>query len=210
MMLTCQSLGIYNKIVFQQRGENQRLMSDESSEIDRLSTLDPQIITAIHDQYFPDVYRFARFRVDDEVIAEDIAGDVFVCLLEAVHSGRGPTTNLRGWLLKTTANIVNDHYRSLYKHPVDDSSELQENARDLFISQDDPARITDEAEMRRSIQAAMETLTHAQKLVITLRFGNRFSLEETAELMGKNINTIKALQFRALIALRRRIGSDLT
>lgn len=209
-MLTYQSLGIYNKIVFQQLGENQRLMSDESSEINRLSSLDPQIITAIHDQYYPDVYRFARFRVDDEVIAEDIAGDVFMCLLEAVHRGRGPTTNLRGWLLKTTANIVNDHYRNLYKHPVDDSSELHENARDLFVSQDDPAMITDESEMRQSIQAAMETLTQAQKLVITLRFGNRFSLEETAELMGKNINTIKALQFRALIALRQRIGSDLS
>jgi len=34
-------------------------------------------------------------------------------------------------------------------------------------------------------------------------------LEETAELMGKNANTIKALQFRALLALRRSIGSDL-
>jgi RNA polymerase sigma-70 factor (ECF subfamily) len=55
----------------------------------------------------------------------------------------------------------------------------------------------------------MEKLTDAQNLVITLRFANRLSLEETANIIGKNVNTIKALQCRALIALRKNIGNDL-
>ena len=204
-----QSLATYNKIGLQLLGENARRMSAELSEIERLNTLDPQVITAIHTQYYPEVFRFARFRVSDEVTAEDIAGDVFMYLLEAVHKGRGPVTNLQGWLIRTTANLVNNHFRKLYNQPKEESSEVLENNSDLFLTQSDPVIQADQTERNRLIRVAISQLTGAQKLVITLRFGNRFSLEETAKLMGKNANTIKALQFRALLALRRKLGNDL-
>ena len=208
-MLYCQSLGSYNKIGFHLSGIYHWLMTSASIELDGLNSLDPQVITAIHNQYYPDVYRFARFRVTDEVIAEDIAGEVFIRLLEAVHKGRGPNANLRGWLLRTTANIVNDHFRKVYNRPVEDPSEMHENSMDLFLPQEDPVVILDQAEQNRLIQSALEKLTDAQKLVLTLRFANRLSIEETAKLMGKNANTIKALQCRALTALRKKIGNDL-
>ena len=208
-MLYWQSLGTYNKIGFYLNGVYHRLMTGVSTELDGLNSLDPQVITAIHNQYYPDVYRFARFRVNDEVTAEDIAGDVFMRLLEAVHKGRGPTTNLRGWLLRTTSNIVNDYFRKIYNRPVEDPSEMHENSKDLFLPQEDPIFILDQVEQKKSVRLAMEKLTDAQNLVITLRFANRLSLEETANIIGKNVNTIKALQCRALIALRKNIGNDL-
>ena len=204
-----QSLVIYNRIGFHRFGVNFRRMSVKSSEIDSLNTLDPQAITAIHNRYYPEVYRFARFRVSDDVTAEDIAGDVFMHLLEAVHHGRGPDTNLRGWLIRTTANVVNDHFRQIYNRPKEESAEILENKTDLFLTQSDPVILADQAERRRLLQLVINQLTDAQKLVITLRFGNRFSLEITARLMGKNTNTIKALQCRALEALRRKLASDM-
>jgi RNA polymerase sigma-70 factor (ECF subfamily) len=182
-------------------------MTSVSSEIDGLNSLDPQVITAIHNRYYPDIYRFARFRVTDEVIAEDIVGEVFTRLLEAAHRGRGPTTNLRGWLFKTTSNIVNDHFRKIYNLPVEDPCELDENSQNPFLSQVDPVVIIEESEQKGIILCAMEKLTDAQKLVITLRFANKFSLEETAILMGKNPNSIKALQCRALMNLRKNLGN---
>ncbi|MFN2152656.1 MAG: sigma factor-like helix-turn-helix DNA-binding protein, partial [Anaerolineales bacterium] len=39
-----------------------------------------------------------------------------------------------------------------------------------------------------------------------LRFGDGYSLEETAAVMQKKVNAVKALQFRALAALQRHIG----
>src|SRR4030043_2166864 len=200
-MLYCQNIDTYNKIAFLIIGVYHRLMTSISSEIDGVNSLDPQIITAIHNRYYPDIYRFARFRVNDEVTAEDIAGDVFMRLLDAVHKGRGPTTNLRGWLLRTTSNIVNDYFRKIYNRPVEDPSEMHENSKDLFLPQEDPIVILDKIEQKQSVRLALEKLTDAQKLVITLRFANRLSLEETANIIGKNVNTIKALQCRALIAL---------
>jgi len=208
-MLYCHNLGIYTTIGFYFIGYSQRFMTTDSFELDKLNSLDPQAISAIHDEYYTDVYRFARFRVSDESTAEDITGEVFIRLLEAVHKGRGPRINLRGWLLRTTANIVNDFFRKIYNRPVEDPAEIHENSIDLYIQQDDPVMIFERAEQKKSIQKALEKLTDAQKLVITLRFANKFSLEDTANLMGKNANTIKALQCRALGSLRKNIGREI-
>jgi DNA-directed RNA polymerase specialized sigma24 family protein len=38
--------------------------------------------------------------------------------------------------------------------------------------------------------------------VLILRFGQRLSLQETADIMGKNVSAIKSLQFRAVDTLR--------
>lgn len=208
-MLYCQNVVSYNSIDLFLKYISNRLMTVQSSEIDGLNSLDDQAITAIHNRYYPDVYRFARFRVSDDCTAEDIAGEVFIRLLEAVHKGNGPTSNIRGWLISTTANVVNDYYRKIYNQPIEDPAEMHENSGDLFLNQDDPENITAQAEQHRIIRSAMEELTDSQKIVITLRFGNRLSLEETAKIMGKNANTIKALQYRALMTLRKIIGNEI-
>jgi RNA polymerase sigma-70 factor (ECF subfamily) len=49
-------------------------------------------------------------------------------------------------------------------------------------------------------------LTSEQQHVLALRFGQGYSVEETAAHLQKNINAVKALQFRALAALQRQIG----
>ena len=205
-----QSLATYNKIGSYQFSVTGKRMSAEENEINKLDTLDPQALTIIHNRYYPEIYRFVRFRVGDDATAEDITADVFMRLLVAIHRGRGPNSNLRGWLFRTTANIVNDHYRDLYNHPIEESAEILEQKKDLYLSQSDPVTLMDQAERNRQLQRALDQLTESQKLVITFRFGNRFSLEQTSKLMGKNVNSVKALQFRALEALRKKLGSGIS
>jgi len=64
----------------------------------------------------------------------------------------------------------------------------------------------DQREQNRAVQSAYTQLTPEQQNVLALRFGQGYSLEETAEFMNKNVNAIKALQFRALAALQRELG----
>jgi RNA polymerase sigma-70 factor (ECF subfamily) len=59
-----------------------------------------------------------------------------------------------------------------------------------------------------ALQSALVQLTEDQQQVLTLRFGQGFSLEETAEFMKKKVNAVKALQFRALNALQRKMGEE--
>ncbi len=173
---------------------------DERSALEGLRKLDSRAIGAIYDQYFPEIYRYVRYRIGDDSVAEDIASDVFMRLLEAAQKNQGPSTNLKGWLIATASNAVNDHLRRQYRRPTE---ELDESIPD--DSSNVHAEV-DQREQNKIVQSALARLTSEQQQVLTLRFGMGYSLEQTAVMMKKNVNAIKALQFRALAALQRQIG----
>lgn len=171
----------------------------EDQTMQGLRKLDPQSIGAIYDQYFSEVYRYVRYRITEDVLAEDIASEVFVRLLEAVRRGQGPQSNLKGWLFATASNTVNDHLRRHYRRPTEELSESIPDG-DLSVHAE-----VDFREQNRAVRAAYAQLTSEQQHVLALRFGLGFSLEETAVHMQKNANAIKALQFRALASLQKQI-----
>jgi RNA polymerase sigma-70 factor (ECF subfamily) len=210
--MSCHDILPGNLIVHSQHipviGVKDRLMTDAQTEFEALRNLDPQAITNIHHRYYPEIFRFAQYRLGDEVVAEDITGDVFVRLLEAVHAGRGPQTNLRGWLIGTTSNLVNDHFRRQYSRPQADLPEDDDGPAQLTDQFQDPSGHVEKKEQQGRILTALNKLTEEQKRVITLRFGIGYNLEETAVFMGKKANAIKALQFRALAALRRALEDE--
>jgi RNA polymerase sigma-70 factor, ECF subfamily len=173
---------------------------DEQTALEGLRKLDTQSIGAVYDRYFPEIYRYVRYRIGDETVAEDIASDVFVRMLEASRKKQGPQSNLRGWLIATASNAVNDHHRRNYRRPVEALSETMPDGSPGISTE------VDLRERQYMLQGALAQLTPEQQHVLALRFGQGYSLEETAAVLNKNINAIKALQFRALAALQRQIG----
>lgn len=173
---------------------------DEHRALEGLRGLDSQSIGAIYDHYFPEVYRYVRYRIGDEAMAEDIASDVFVRMLEASKRKQGPQTNLRGWLIATASNAVNDHHRRNYRRPVEALSDAIPDAAASVTSE------IDTREKNSQVRSALTQLTVEQQHVLALRFGQGYSIEETAAFLKKNINAVKALQFRALASLQRQIG----
>jgi RNA polymerase sigma-70 factor (ECF subfamily) len=173
---------------------------DERGALDGLRKLDSQSIGAIYDQYLLEVHRYVRYRINDETVAEDIASDVFVRLLEASQKRQGPQTNLKGWLIGTASNAVNDHLRRRYRRPTEILSDtMPDHASNVHFE-------VDLREQNRAVQSAYAQLTDEQQHVLALRFGQGYSLEETAQQMKKKVNAVKALQFRALASLQRMIG----
>lgn len=168
--------------------------------LDGLRAFDTQVISAIFDRYFPEVFRYVRYRLNDAHAAEDIASEVFVRLLEASRGGRGPQSNLKSWLLATAGHIVTDHMRRAYRRPTEALAE------DVMDQTQAPTDEFDRREQNRRFQLAYGQLTSDQQHVLALRFGEGYSLEETASVLQKNVNAVKALQFRALAALQRNLG----
>ena len=173
---------------------------DEHPALDGLQRLDSQAIGAIYDQYFSEIYRYVRYRINDDTTAEDIASDVFVRLLEAAQKKQGPQTSLKGWLIATASHAVNDYLRRQYRRPVEVLSDSMPDGG-LSVHSEVDAR-----EQNRMVQSAYAQLTSEQQHVLALRFGQGYSIEETAAYLKKNINAVKALQFRALASLQRQIG----
>ncbi len=171
--------------------------------LSRAKRFDIATLAEIHDLYYPQVYRYVCYRLGENQVCEDIASEVFLRLLDALHRRGGPRQNLRGWLFGTASNLVNDHLRGLYRRQVEslDQGYEQSNGEQL-------ERHYEQDWEQEQVRRAFQELTTEQQHVLALRFSEERSLEETARIMGKSLTAVKGLQFRAIAALRRILGDQ--
>jgi RNA polymerase sigma-70 factor, ECF subfamily len=173
---------------------------DEGALRRRAATLDPEALVAIYDEYSTRIYSYIYHRTGDAAAAEDLTGDVFVRMLEALQTERAWTTSLQGWLYRIAHNLVVDHFRRQSKR---DGPELDER----WMSSDDPTTSFEGLFSSHQLRTAMRFLTEEQRQVIVLKFAEGLSNVEVAEVMDKTEGAIKALQHRALEAMRRVVGN---
>ncbi len=167
--------------------------TDEADLLARALANDVQALGEIHDRYFPQIYRYAYARIEDEQMAEDIASETFVRLLDALQGGQPPHTTLRGWLFGVASHLIIDHYHKRKSLPLTD-----------YIADGYSLQAEAEEKLRRAdVMAAMAELTTEQQEVLALRFASGFSVEETAQMMKRSVTAVKGLQFRAVDTLRR-------
>ena len=147
-------------------------MSDEHKLLAQGHRFDQDALGQIHDEYYVPIFRYTLYRTGDQKIAEDIASEVFVRLLEGLRAGTGPTTTLAGWLFGVTARVVNDHFRRAYRAP---QVELDSALADL---EDTPSTRTLAALECEELRQAMATLTEEQQHVFALRFGQDVPVQQ--------------------------------
>ncbi len=151
----------------------------------------------------PQVYRYVRYRIPDEQVCEDIVSQVFLNLLETLHRHPGKIREIQSWLLGTANHLVLDAIRTRYRRPttrMDDENDWKDN--------NSPEVSVEERMRHQRIQKLIQKLTPEQQHVLALRFSQELSVEETARIMGKSVNAIKVLQFRAIQSLRRLLEVD--
>ena len=158
----------------------------------------------IFDLYHAAVYRFVVSRVGRPSDAEDLTQLVFVKALEALprYSARG--VPFGGWLFRLARNTVIDHVRTRREHVELEAA--SERAADV-AGPEAVAVLRDDMD---AVARALEELTEDQREVIALRFFAGLSAKEAAEAMGRQEGTIRGLQFRAIGALRRSLGIEVT
>lgn len=164
--------------------------------------LNKTLLAAIYDQYHELIYRYLYRQVGDIEIARDLSADVFRRLLAAVQEGRTPQDNLKAWLYRTAHNLLVDYYRrQRYRNhlPLPD---------DLIDIGDDPVLAVEFHISAQQVRLALRRLTSEQRQVVTLKFLEGLSNQEISVIVGKPVGAIKALQHRALEALRRELALE--
>lgn len=167
--------------------------------LEQASRFEPIALETLYNQYVDRIYNYVYHRVGRAEIAEDLTAQVFVRMLEAIRAGRGWRTSFSGWLYRIAHNLVIDHYRRRGRASfigLDDALPLQSG-------EGDPHRRTELLLDRERLRSALGQLTEEQAQVITLRFLEDLSIAEVAHSMEKTEGAIKALQYRAVLALKR-------
>jgi RNA polymerase sigma-70 factor (ECF subfamily) len=157
-----------------------------------------EALEKIFDLYSSALTKYALRWGCDPLLADQIVGDVFVKLMEQLDLGKGPETNLRSYLYQITYHQIIDQGRASHK------SAPLEAADGVRQEEDSPALRLENQEMFDLILKAIDDeLTDDQRQVILLRFIEEFSLQETADIMGKKVNHVKVIQSRAIAKLRK-------
>ncbi len=157
---------------------------------------DPQAFREVWTALSPRVLGYLRSRgVEDP---EGVTSEVFLGVYPRLAGLQGGAAGLRTLVFSVA------HARS-----VDDVRRRSRRPVDLPYEQDWDGRVTDSAEhlavesleARRAV-ALMADLGEDQRNVVTLRILGDLTLEQTAEVTGKTVASVKQLQRRGLERLR--------
>jgi RNA polymerase sigma-70 factor, ECF subfamily len=184
-------------------GESQAV--DERRLLAGIRVFDQAALEAVYDAYSDAVYRYAWRLLGDVQQAEDCATETFSRLLKALKEGSGPTQYLKAYLFRIAHNWATDHYRSGRRSESLD----QLMDEDGFEPEDEGEALVSQvaASLRaEQVRQALHRLTSEQRMVVVMKYYEDCSNEEVAAAMGKPLSAVKALQHRALGALRRALA----
>jgi len=179
-----------------------RTLAELSFDDARLRALDGDgdAFTWFFRRYAGRVRGFAVARgVDDP---DGVTNDVMLRVFQQLNTFSGNEAAFVRWLFTIARNRIIDVYRSGQRRPI-------------IVDEQIPDRAVASAEQgaldRMSIidvRDRLAVLTDDQREVISLRLVEDLSLNDVAEIMGRPVTAVKALQRRGLDSLRRQFAIE--
>ncbi|MFG1955414.1 RNA polymerase sigma factor [Micromonospora sp. NPDC048830] len=173
--------------------------NDVSALVARAQAGDVEAFGAVYDRYVDQVFRFVYRRVLDRQVAEDLTSETFLRALRNLASFRRPGGDFGAWVTTIARNLTINHQASHQRRerPV---AELRDAAPVDRAPGPEAAAV--DTLTREALMAGIEQLSPVQRQCIVLRYLRELSIEETAQVLGKTPAAIKAVQHKALKALR--------
>lgn len=166
--------------------------------IARAKARDPEALAEIYHRYHAGITRYIFQRVHDSQLAEDIAADVFVRMLESIHRFEDRGWPISAWLYRIARDRTVDVLRRQQTRatiPLEAWHGLADGPEEAII------RSMEHGEIRR----LLDGLTSDQRSVLELRFWGELDIHTTASKIGRTEGAVKALQHRAVGALARLV-----
>jgi RNA polymerase sigma-70 factor (ECF subfamily) len=136
---------------------------------------------------------------------EDIAQQVFVKAYFSLKKF-DQRAAFSTWIYKITVNECWDLLRKKKVRPLVYESELSEEQSEMYLATeqktDREPDVSDRLEVRQQLQRWLDFLEDRDRTMLTLKEVQGFTVEEIAEILGINGNTVKVRLFRA----RQRIA----
>ncbi len=129
---------------------------------------------------------------------DDLTSEVFQRAFGRIGSFSGDESRFRSWVFTIAHNLLIDDRRRRQRRPVPAPVAPDVAGGDV---EDEALRRLSEERVRR----LCDLLVPDQRDVLLLRLVGGMTLEEAATVLGKTTGAVKALQHRAVAALRRHI-----
>lgn len=165
----------------------------------RAQARDEGAFSALYEHFSPKIHSYLYYHLNghSSYEAEDLTNEVFIKVLEKIHTFEFRGLPFSAWLYRIAHNRLIDHVRGQPKAPsasIDDC---------LNLHQESAQRALENALDAEDLRAALVDLTEEQRQVIVLRFVQGLNTAETAAAMDKSEDAVKKLQARGLITLKK-------
>ena len=158
----------------------------------------------LYEHYAPAIYRYLSAHLPDHMDAEDLTMEVFLKTWQSISSYRQRGTPFVAFLFRIAHNILIDHYRRSRNRVQQSMTEFEDVLKDTNPG---PPEMYSTRLAHQELLNAMSHIQEDYQTVLILRFLSELSPEETAQVMQRSSGSIRVLQHRALIALRKQIDT---
>jgi RNA polymerase sigma-70 factor (ECF subfamily) len=159
------------------------------------------------------LYRIARSILRDDCEAEDAVQEAYVRAFAHLEGFRGDSS-LATWLSRITVNEALGRLRR--ERPTAELDALETRHGEAQIIQfpqagasDDPERTMAQREILQLVERATDNLPEIFRVVFVTRVIEGMSIEETAELLGLETETVKTRLYRARRLIREHLDAQI-
>lgn len=161
-----------------------------------------EAVAQLYRRYAQAIVRYVTYRVADNAVVEDIVAEVFLRMVEGLPRYQCTGAPFDAWLYRIAAARIADYYRKHLRRPEE---ELPEELADFLT----PLELEfQEREELDTLRAAISQLSVEYQELLTLRFVERKSLAEVAEILQKSLHAVGSEQHRALKKLADLLGTE--
>ena len=169
-------------------------------------------IDAVIRLYKPKVFRFVVFSVADRDAAESITQDCFLKAHLTRDQFRGDC-GVGTWLMRIAFNLVRDHTKSqkfrFWKNAAANAVDAHDVSQHLASDASSAEAQLIAKERVEMIHRTLQELSDKQRSVFVMRFVEEMNLPDIAEITGMSLPTVKTHLYRAVGAVRARLGATL-
>lgn len=167
-------------------------------------------IDAVIRQYKPKVFRFVAFSVSDRDAADSITQDCFLRAHLTRDQFRGDCS-VSTWLIRIAFNLIRDHTKSqkfrFWRKAAATAIDAQDVSQHLASGASSAEAQLIARERVEMIHEALKKLSAKQRSVFVMRFVEEMDLADIAETTGMSVPTVKTHLYRAVGAIRARLGA---
>ena len=161
---------------------------------------DRAAFTPLYERYVDQIYAYVLSLTRNKEEAEDVTAATFAKAIEELPRFEWRGVPYSAWLYRVATNLVTRERRRPGWVELDSY-----RAADVA----DPADVAERLDRDEEVRRAVAALPGDQRQVVMLRFGGDMSCREVGDVMGRSEGAVKLLTFRALTAMRRRLGAPL-
>lgn len=169
-------------------------------EVIELAKKDPLKFEPLYKKYYPQIFRYVFHRVEDDVVAFDVVSQVFLKALNNIHKYEYRGVPFSSWLFRIAKSEVYQVYRDEKSSRVVDVDIANIH---FLIDEIEDDNLKDQK--IHKIINSLKLLKENELTLIEMRFFEKRSFKEIAEILYITENNAKVKCFRIIEKLKRMI-----